>query len=188
MAEPWPRSKVLALALGFEGGLLALALVLGYLVGYAPWDNFTWSDNDAGLGVAGTLPLLSLYFLAMRWPVGSLRRLQQILDELVQPLFGNCTWVDLAAVSFLAGLGEECLFRGVMQAALDAWLGVWPGLFLASLLFGLAHCLTLTYALLAALVGMYLGWLWHMTGNLLTVVVTHALYDFVVLVHISRRV
>jgi uncharacterized protein len=49
------------------------------------------------------------------------------------------------------------------------------------------HWITRTYALLAALVGLYLGGLWLWTGNLLVPIVAHALYDFVALIWILRR-
>ena len=52
-----------------------------------------------------------------------------------------------------AGIGEELLFRGVVQALLERWLGPWIALGVASILFGLVHALTPTYALLAAFAG-----------------------------------
>jgi hypothetical protein len=65
-------------------------------------------------------------------------------------------------------------------------LGVLLGLVVASLAFGAAHLISLTYAILAAFVGAYLGLLWIWTGNLLTPMVTHAAYGFVALVYILR--
>ena len=53
-----------------------------------------------------------------------------------------------------------------------------------SLLFGLAHALTRTYAVLATLVGFYLGFLFWLTGNLLAPILAHAVYDFVALVYL----
>jgi len=46
--------------------------------------------------------------------------------------------------------------------------------------------ITWTYALFAAFIGAYLGWLWIWTGNLLTPMITHADYDFVALVYFFR--
>jgi membrane protease YdiL (CAAX protease family) len=79
------------------------------------------------------------------------------------------------------------LFRGVVQGRLARWLGPWQGLAAASLLFGLLHPISLTYVLLAAAFGAYLGWFWMTTDNLLAVIVTHALYDFLALVYLLRR-
>jgi membrane protease YdiL (CAAX protease family) len=179
-------SGVLALALVFEGGLLALALLLGWLLDQPPLQQLSWSPTDAIVGVAATAPPLALYLVMMRWPLGSLRRIKEILEEMVRPLFAPATVPDLAAIALLAGLSEEALFRGVVQGALAAWLGNTAALLLASLAFGLAHCVTATYVVIAAVMGLYLGWIWLLTGNLLTVIVAHAVYDFVVLLHIRR--
>jgi membrane protease YdiL (CAAX protease family) len=47
--------------------------------------------------------------------------------------------------------------------------------------------ITPTYALLAALCGLYLGVLMVLADNLVVVVVPHALYDFIALLYITRR-
>jgi uncharacterized protein len=52
--------------------------------------------------------------------------------------------------------------------------------------FGAAHLLTWTYAIIAAFIGAYLGLLWIWTGNLMTPMITHAVYDFVALVYFLR--
>jgi uncharacterized protein len=71
------------------------------------------------------------------------------------------------------------LFRGVVQTLLHQWTGSeWTSLLLAGLLFGLLHAITRTYVVLATLVGVYLGWLWLATGNLLAPITAHAVYDF----------
>ena len=57
----------------------------------------------------------------------------------------------------------------------------------ASVLFGLGHMVTPTYAVLAGLIGLYLGALSMVFGNLLQVVVVHSLYDFVALLYLVRR-
>ena len=84
-------------------------------------------------------------------------------------------------VSLAAGVGEEVLFRGFLQAWFEARLGAVGGLLAASILFGAAHPITAGYVAIAALMGAYLGALWQWTGNLLVPIVTHALYDLTVL-------
>ena len=59
-------------------------------------------------------------------------------------------------------------------------------LIIASLLFGIAHAVTYTYALAAAVIGVYLGVLWWLAGNLLAPVACHAVYDFVALWYYLR--
>ena len=86
-------------------------------------------------------------------------------------------------IAALAGIGEETLFRGVIQAAVAQHVGgprgVWLGLLVAAVLFGLLHPVTPMYAVLAGAIGLYLGWLWLVGGNLLLPIVTHGVYDFV---------
>jgi membrane protease YdiL (CAAX protease family) len=122
----------------------------------------------------------------IRWPVGPLARIKDFSEAVLREFFTSSTVLDLALISVAAGLGEEMLFRGVLQPVFARWLGPALGLFLASVLFGLLHPITLTYVVLAALVGVYLGWLYELSGNLLVVIVTHALYDFVMLVYLTR--
>jgi uncharacterized protein len=39
---------------------------------------------------------------------------------------------------------------------------------------------------MAALMGAYLGWLWLLTGNLLTPIIAHAVYDLAALLVLTR--
>jgi membrane protease YdiL (CAAX protease family) len=175
------RNAVVLLAVLVEGGLIVLAWLLGWLLGYPPVPQIKWNSRDALLGLALTLPLLALFLVLIRWPVGPLRRIKRFSEEVLSPVLAPCTRIDLLGISVLAGLGEELLFRGVMQAAFSSWLGLGWGLAIASILFGVMHAVTFTYAVLATVMGAYLGWLWVWTDNLLVPIVVHALYDFVVL-------
>jgi membrane protease YdiL (CAAX protease family) len=128
-----------------------------------------------------------LFFLMSHWPLGPLRRIQRFSEEVIRPLMAPCSLLDLFGIALLAGLGEEMLFRGVIQELFSRWFNVWIGLIVGSLLFGAMHSITFTYALLAALMGVYLGVVWlYADHNLLVVVISHALYDFVVLVWLLR--
>jgi membrane protease YdiL (CAAX protease family) len=79
------------------------------------------------------------------------------------------------------------LFRGVLQGVFTRWLpSAWLAVALVSVLFGILHAVTFSYAVMATLMGAYLGWLRNETGNLLAPIITHALYDFVVLLYLLR--
>ena len=184
--DPPGRRHAISLALGFEGGLLLLAWLLGWLFSQPPLAQTRWNWGDFGTGAAATVPLLLGLWICIRWPFGPLRRIKGISEEFIRPLFRACTVVDLALISLVAGLGEEMLFRGVVQGVSDRWLGVGWGLLIGSVLFGLVHLITPTYAVLATLCGVYFGVLVMLTDNLLAVIVPHALYDFVALLYIVR--
>jgi membrane protease YdiL (CAAX protease family) len=146
-----------------------------------------WDAGDAAWGAAATLPLLPVLLLSARssWP--PLARIRRFVDAVVRPWFAACTWPDLATIALAAGVGEELLVRGVIQPALGRLLGAGPALAAASVLFGLLHPITPTYAVLAALIGAYLGGVWLASGNLLVPIVAHALYDFIALAYLLRR-
>jgi uncharacterized protein len=173
---------IVQIAVIFEAGLAPLALVIGWLLGQRPLEGFEWAARDAAWGAVAALPMLGMFWLAWRWPAGSLAEIKKYCIEELIPVFRDCGWHDLALIALVAGIGEELLFRGTIQAALSRWLGLWPGLAVASLLFGFLHPITPTYVAIATLLGAYLGAVWIATGNLLTVIIAHALYDFVALV------
>lgn len=118
---------------------------------------------------------------------GPLGNLNEVVDRLLVPLFERCSLLELGAISLLAGVGEEMLFRGVAQPAMIGWWGTWAGVLVASLAFGVVHAVTVTYALLATLVGVYFGLMAIVTGNLLTPMITHALYDWIALIYLTRN-
>jgi membrane protease YdiL (CAAX protease family) len=182
--EQQQRRQAVLLGVLFEGGLAVLACLLGWLLGRSPLgDRFSFDVLDAGWVVAATVPMF-LAFLAVNYL--PLARIRRFFEEVLRPLFRHCSLLELALISLLAGVGEEMLFRGVIQGALADWLGPWWGLVLASVVFGLLHAITATYVVLAFLLGLYLGWVWLANGNLLVVIIAHALYDFCVLVYLLR--
>ena len=57
---------------------------------------------------------------------------------------------------------------------------------IASLLFGLLHPISMPYIVVSAFVGLYLGGAFLLSGNLLTVMVTHSIYDFGLMSYLLR--
>jgi membrane protease YdiL (CAAX protease family) len=174
------RAQFLNLAGIVQGGLVFLALALGWLAGIEPLGSIRWTARDAAWGAAAILPMLAAFFVAPG--------LRQIVIDLLGRLLSLCRWYDLLLLSALAGVGEELLFRGVLQP----WMGrLHPlaGLIGANVLFGLLHGVSPGYALLATAFGFYLSWLVDGPGepNLLRPIVAHGLYDFVALLLIVRE-
>jgi membrane protease YdiL (CAAX protease family) len=185
-SEHLRRRGPFLVAIVFEGGLVLLAWGIGWVVGESPWANLSWSAGDLGLGILATLPLLAAFALCVKLPGKAFARIRGICNEIIRPFFGACSVIELALISLVAGVAEEMLFRGVIQAALADALGLWPGIVAAGALFGAVHLITPTYGILATLVGIYLGWCYAANGNLLIVIVAHAFYDFLALVYLTR--
>jgi len=181
------REVIIIFAVFFQGGLAPLSLALGWFLGHPPLERFVWSMSDAIWGVVAAIPLTLMFLGMLWWPIGPVRRVKDFCDNEVMPLLGSSTWADIALISLAAGVGEEMLFRGFLQAGLSSWLGVPWGLGLASLLFGLLHPISIAYMVIAAFLGLYLGAEWWFLGrNLLMVMVTHALFDFTALGYLIR--
>jgi membrane protease YdiL (CAAX protease family) len=183
---PSDRNWIVFLAIGVEGGLIVLAWLLGWLLETSPLAQFAWTREGAVWGVLAAAPMLLGALSVFLWPVGPLRPIKEFSEKVLRPTLAPCSVLDLLGISVLAGLGEEMLFRGVLQASFAKHMNVWLAILLASVLFGVLHAVTRTYAVLATLSGIYLGWLWVYTGNLLAPVITHALYDFLVLLYLLR--
>jgi membrane protease YdiL (CAAX protease family) len=144
------------------------------------WRSLVW-------GVLATAPLLFALTWILQRPAGELRRLVEFVVTQLGPVLAQRSTAELALLATLAGVGEELLFRGVVQTGLGRVLPAPLDLLAASSLFGLAHFATATYAIVAGLMGLYLGTLFLAQGTLLGPIVTHALYDFVALLLVVRR-
>lgn len=176
-----------SLGSAIECSLLLLAALVAWTLDVPLFGNLHWNPRDLVLGIAATGPLLLGFYLLMQSTAPPLQRIRLFLDTGLRSAMGHWTTPQLALISILAGFCEETLFRSVLQGFLSQELGILAGLVLSSVMFGLCHWITHTYAFLAALVGLYLGGLWLLTGNLLAPIVAHALYDMVVLTWLLRR-
>jgi membrane protease YdiL (CAAX protease family) len=185
------------IALAFEGGLGVAAIAIGWVIGQSPFVGVNLDGDQThvqvlaiGWGLVATGPLLLALFLCDRFPLGPLRRVREMTADVVGRMFGGATAGQLMLVAVAAGVGEELLFRGLVQGGLARLLTDWPGQIVAvaaaSLLFGFCHWLNATYAVLAMLAGAYFGLVLLLTGNILAPITAHAAYDFLALVYLIR--
>ena len=178
------RDTFLTLAALFEGGLVVVALLVGWCFDVNPLEDFAWRWSAVGWGLAGVLPMYAAFLLFDRYPIGPLGEIKNLLLEMLGPILANCRYIDLAAIALLAGVGEEILFRGLLLPLTGGDSFYW-GLLFSSLLFGLAHAITPTYVVLAAIAGVFLALQWHLTGNLLVPIITHAVYDYLAFIKVA---
>lgn len=142
--------------------------------------TWTWFGelgvNAITLGCVLGLALYALaYFLTCStWFMSPSMKL---LLETLHTLFGRFTWPQILLISTLAGVGEELLMRGLIQAWLQAQFNPMVAIFIASLIFGLMHFMNLTYVLLTFVGGLILGTAFYFSDSLALVVVAHGVYD-----------
>lgn len=129
-------------------------------------------------------PLDHLYSLALGAAFGSLLAIltryavprfswARNLHRELRPLARDLSPLGIVALAAMSSLGEELLFRGLLQP----WLGLW----LQALLFGVLHQLggpsRWVWAGWAALVGLALGAIFALTGSLAGPLLAHALIN-----------
>ena len=165
-------SSLVRLALIGEGALVVVALMWLRVRGL----QLLWGGPFYGLlvgcGAAGAMSTVNLYLLRSAPELPGVRAIRRVYLEALQPLFGGLSGVQIAIVSVAAGVGEELLFRGVLQPEF--------GLVPASVIFGLLHMGgrgTLAFGLWAMAMGAVLGLLAVWTNGLLAPIVAHAVYD-----------
>ena len=177
------RVTFLSLVALVQGGLFLFSLVLGWFIGFPPWNRCDLTVESVGLGAVATIPMLLILVATYRSQFKSLVQIRRFLqDNLGRPLVA-CNGVELCAVAFMAGVSEEFLFRGVVEPYLSRSSPL-IGIVLCSVLFGACHAVTPMYAALTSLLGCYLSLAQHITAvpNLAVPVVCHSLYDFVAFV------
>jgi len=99
----------------------------------------------------------------------------------VSGIFGGYSWLHLSCVAALAGVGEELLFRGFLQAWLSNHFTITWAILIASVIFGLLHYLSHAYFISVTLMSIAFGVAYYMTDSLLMVMVWHGVYDFIAL-------
>lgn len=183
------RRSFLVMGVFFEAGLALLALVLAWFAGIDVLGQLQLDTNAFVTGAIATVPIFLVFLLMYFVPLGPLLKIKRLLLEVLGPPLATARWYELMGLAILVGFCEEFLFRGVIQP----WMcrhGLLFGLIGSNLLFGLAHFVTPLYALIAGLLGLYLGWLLQgpASDNLVTPIVTHALYDYFAFLVVIREV
>lgn len=172
----------------FEASLILVAVVIGWLAGIDPFEHLNFSESAVAFGIIGTIPLLLLFIALEHIEVESLKKIRRLLLDTLGPGLHRYHWTDWFILAAIAGVSEEILFRGVIQPWFEGLWGLKAGLIFSNVIFGLVHAVTPLYAVLASLVGIYLGLCLDYGGerNLLIPVIIHGLYDFLAFVMLMQ--
>jgi len=171
--DPLTRPQVLTVMGVTAILLLIVAKAWQYLGSVALFPiSFSLEAILIGLGIAGLIILASNGIYKI-WPAYQ-RSAQYYLELVLKPLaIPDTVWLGL-----LPGLSEELLFRGVMIPALGSGM---LAVIVSSLLFGALHLGGIQqwpYGLWATAVGIILGTMMIVTGNLLIPIVAHIITNF----------
>ncbi len=182
-----------------QGLLVIVAVVVAVLFqvpNFGLGASFVLQWPQVQSSVLATLPLAFVAYLLdqvephVQW----LQDVTLATQRSILALLGG-TWKPVFAIgvalllSLAAGIGEEILFRGVLQYQLIQHPPSWShnnvtwGLLVSSLFFGALHAVTPLYAILATVASLYFGWLFLHFDNLAVPMLTHTIYDFGAIVY-----
>ena len=180
------KSRFLLMATLFEGGLWILAEGIGSFLHIDPMSELSANPDALLYALGGTLPLYLILLLGDRLP--SLAALKNLLVDRLGKLLATMSRLEILYLGFLAGTTEEFLFRGVLQPWFEREWGWISGIFLSNLIFALVHWVTPTYALVAGLIGGYLGLSLDFgpDRNLAIPILIHSLYDIIALQSVAN--
>jgi membrane protease YdiL (CAAX protease family) len=174
-----PARRLTLLALATESALAATAGLAAWLLDL----DLAWGsparDSVVGLAAAALLAALNYAVLTTAPDTWLVRGVRAVYHDVLVPLFGRLDLASIVIIGVAAGVGEEWLFRGVLQSLV--------GLVPASLLFGAAHVggrAMLPFGLWAAVMGLILGGLAVATGGLIAPMVAHGVYDVLALAYV----
>ena len=150
--------------------------------------HLQFNINDIFLGVIATIPLAIFLVWFSRTKIPLFADFRQSQIEFFADSNFKFTRSRIIIMSLAAGFGEEILFRGFLQVWLSQFIPAISAVLIAGIVFGLLHFRTALYAIIASIVGIYLGVLFLFSGNLLTAITTHAVYDLVALEYTRRAI
>ncbi|MBB6522374.1 CPBP family intramembrane glutamic endopeptidase [Pseudoteredinibacter isoporae] len=170
---------------------LGLAL-LGFVLAGGYRGN--WQIEDAIFVLYGVLLALAS-FLLLFMVYKTLPRMVQSLNrdlEIYGTMIGHMNNWQLAVIGVLAGLSEEWLFRAFLQDFIMGFsgndsLGSAIAIVIASLGFAALHGLSRLYFLFTFIMGLMLGYAYHLSGSLLMVIIWHGIYDIIALIWLKRK-
>ena len=173
--------RIVAVALVSQGVMGVVAVAVARLFGL----SFAWGSpaRDVAIGLAGAAGVAAANYalLGRRQVAGPLQPVRDVVDEILMPLFSRLRGWQMVVIAACAGVGEELLFRGVLQPLV--------GLVAASLLFGMAHIggrTMLAFGAWASALGLLMGTLAIATGGLTAPMVAHGVYDFLALAYLRH--
>jgi membrane protease YdiL (CAAX protease family) len=96
-------------------------------------------------------------------------------NPVTDAISNHLDWGTILLIALVAGIGEEILFRGLVQRQLGMW---WQ-----AILFSVAHAAnaSILQLVITLPIGILFGWWIRRGGSLYTTIAAHFTYDFVIL-------
>lgn len=185
MSDTTNRKPTVRAALLFEGLIVPVAavgiVVLGidvHTLGLPVWRALV-------SGAAGSIATFALLFCLTRFEHLSRAVFKQHAKDLYT-FASSFSLAGIISLAVLAGIGEELLFRGLIQGWVSEKANNIWGVTVAAVLFGLVHFLSPAYFVIATGMGAALGAAYVLSESILLVIVWHGAYDLIALIVLTR--
>jgi sodium transport system permease protein len=185
LAPSWSHHGLLPLLLGVEILLIAAPAAVFAWLGRYPWKAVFSLRRPGALMLAGSL-LMGIGLIPVMNQISQWQTAWHILprskadmegmSQLMEPALRAHPLLAPIVVGLLAGICEELLFRGPIQAALVRRLPIGAALTAGGLLFAAAH-MDLSGLPLRTILGIILGWIVWRGGSIFPAMLLHAAYD-----------
>jgi len=177
MFSPWTKNLVnFWITMGFAGSTLVLMSVI---FGNDFKKQFSFNIKDIAIGIASAAVLYLVFllgeYLATQW--FDFARGQ--VDNIYAMKEGESKVFLSLLLLLLVGPAEEIFWRGFVQRLLGEKYGEWSAFFVTTIIYTLVHIWSLNFMLImAAMVcGAFWGMLYKYNKNLVTLIISHAVWD-----------
>jgi len=184
IAENVKAYSLIASSLIFVG----IAFIIELATSISPISSFAMTSPAIGWGVAATFPMLLILVVLEKIKHPSIISFRDNQIKYFAGLGFRFTPLRILLMSLGAGIGEELLFRGALQGWLATHLPIALAVLLPAIVFGLMHSANRIYMLIAGLIGVYLGMLFVISGNILAPIIAHTLYDIIALAYTEKLI
>jgi sodium transport system permease protein len=185
IAPIWLRHGLIPLLIGVETLLIAAPAVVFSWLGNYPWRevfSIRLPRARSALGAiflgVGMIPLMNgMSQLQQRWHILPQNTSDmEGMSQLFEPTLQAHPFLAPIVIGLLAGVCEELLFRGPIQAALVRRLPIVLALFTGGFLFAAAH-MDLSGMPERTILGILLGWIVWRGGSIIPAMILHGVYD-----------
>ena len=192
--DKWYFSSMATTMVCTQAGFIPIGVVLATVIGIDLNFLQLFHDNNNSmlwlLGVLSTIPLV--LFAAVldifEKKIPAIQEVSEAVLRSVYSLLGGSFKPLLAVViavtlGIMAGVGEEILFRGILQESIyqQHWTTNYDSIIsivLSSIIFGLVHAVTPLYVVFATIASLYFGTLYTLCDGDLTIpIMCHSIYD-----------
>jgi membrane protease YdiL (CAAX protease family) len=182
MFSPWTRDYVnFWVTMACAGIILILMSVF---LGKDFINQFSFSVKDVLIGVSSAVVLYGVFYLGDYFS----KLLFDFAKDQVANIYllkeGENEWCLGLLLILLVGPAEEIFWRGYVQRTLESICGAWVALVVTVLIYTLVHIWSFNFMLImsALVCGAFWGLLYKYNKNLVTLIISHALWDVSVFV------